>query len=191
LGTNLFQIKESKRGFSFLKNEKLDMRLNVKSNLTAEKIVNSYSRERLEEMLKNVDERFARVIAKRITEARRKKRIETTTELANLVRSVKYQKGRIHSATLTFMALRIEVNNELENLKKALTKSIKILDKDGRLVVISFHSGEDRIVKNFLKESEKRGLLKTINKKVIMPSRAEQIANPMSRSAKMRVAEIV
>lgn len=189
LGTNLFQIRGSGRGFSFLKNEKLDMRLDLNGDLTAEKIVNSYPRERLGEILKNVDERFYRPIAKKITEVRRKKRIETTEELANLVRSVKYQKGKIHPATLTFMALRIEANDELENLKKALTKSIEILEKNGRLVVISFHSGEDRIVKQFLRESEKQGLIKIINKKVIIPSREEQIINPMSRSAKMRVAE--
>jgi len=189
LGTNLFQIKESGRGFSFLKNERLDMRLDLKSELTAAKIVNSYPRERLEEIFKNVDERFSRVIAKKITEARRKKRIETTDELAQLVRSVKRQRGRIHPATLTFMALRIEVNDELENIKKALTKSIKILENGGRLVVISFHSGEDRIVKRFFKENEKQGLLKIINKKVITPGREQQLKNPMSRSAKMRIAE--
>jgi 16S rRNA (cytosine1402-N4)-methyltransferase len=191
LGTNLFQIKESGRGFSFLKNEKLDMRLDLKSDLTAEKVVNSYTRERLEEILKNVDERFYRPIARRITESRRKKRIETTNDLVDIVRSVKYQKGKINPATLTFMALRIEVNNELENLKTALTKSIELLERGGRLVVISFHSGEDRIVKNFLRESAKEGLIKIINKKVIIPGRAEEIANPMSRSAKMRVAEVI
>lgn len=189
LGANLYQIKESKRGFSFLKNEKLDMRLNMTSGLTASTVVNSYSRERLEEVFKNVDERFARVIAKRIMEVRRKKRIETTAELVDLVRGVKYQRGKIHPSTLTFMALRIEVNNELENLKKALTKSINILKKGGRLIIISFHSGEDRIVKNFLRESRKQGFLKIINKKVIVPGRAEQVKNPMSRSAKMRIAE--
>jgi 16S rRNA (cytosine1402-N4)-methyltransferase len=191
LGTNLFQIRESKRGFSFLKNERLDMRLNLKNDLTAERVVNSYTREELEEVLRNVDERFSRPIAKKITEERRKKRIETTEQLAQLVETVKYRKGKTHPATLTFMALRIEVNNELENLKSALTKSIKVLEKGGRLVVISFHSGEDRIVKNFLRESAKQGLLKIINKKVITPGRVEEIANPMSRSAKMRVAEII
>ncbi|MDD5731599.1 MAG: 16S rRNA (cytosine(1402)-N(4))-methyltransferase RsmH [Patescibacteria group bacterium] len=189
LGTNLFQIKESGRGFSFLKNEKLDMRLDLNGSLTAEKVVNSYTREELEKILKTVDERFARVIAKAITEARRKKRIETTMELADIVKSVKFQRGKIHPATLTFMALRIEVNNELENLKKALTNSLKILEKGGRLVVISFHSGEDRIVKNFLRESARQGLLKIINKKVIIAGRAEEVTNPMSRSAKMRIAE--
>lgn len=189
LGANLFQIKESGRGFSFLKNEKLDMRLDRSLPLTAEKIVNSYTREELEEILKNVDERFYRPIAKRITESRKKKRIVTTEDLAEVVKSVKYQKGRIHPATLTFMALRIEVNNELDTLKQALEKNLKILNNGGRMVVISFHSGEDRIVKNFFKEKEKNGDLKIINKRVIVASRAEQISNPMSRSAKMRVAE--
>lgn len=191
LGTNLFQIRESKRGFSFLKNEKLDMRLDLKNNLTAEEIVNSYPREKLEEIFKNVDERFYRPIAKKITEVRRKKRIETTEELVAIVREVKRQHGKTNPATLAFMALRIEVNDELENLKKVLTKSINILKHGGRLVVISFHSGEDRIVKQFLRESEKQGLLKIINKKVIIPSRNEQVENRLSRSAKMRVAEII
>ena len=191
LGTNLFQIKHSGRGFSFLKNERLDMRFDKNNGLTAEKIVNSYSKEKLEEILKNVDERFYRPIAKRITESRRKKRIETTQELAEIVKSVKYQRGRIHPATLTFMALRIEVNRELENLKKALENSLKILNKNGRIVVISFHSGEDRIVKSFFREKKERGLIRIINKKVIVASRAEQMINPMSRSAKMRVAEII
>ena len=190
LGTNLFQIKQSGRGFSFLKNEKLDMRLDKNNGLTAEKIVNSYSREKLEEILKNVDERFYRPIAKRITESRRRKRIETTQDLANLIKTVKYQRGRIHPATLTFMALRLEVNNELENLKKALENSLKILNKNGRIAVISFHSGEDRIVKSFFREKAERGLIKIINKKVIVPGRTEQMRNPMSRSAKMRIAEM-
>ncbi|HRY60526.1 MAG TPA: 16S rRNA (cytosine(1402)-N(4))-methyltransferase RsmH [Patescibacteria group bacterium] len=191
LGTNLYQIKESGRGFSFLKNEPLDMRLDLDKDFTAEKVVNSYTRERLEEVLKNVDERFARVIAKKITEVRRKKRIETTDDLAAIVRSVKAQHGKTNPATLTFMALRIEVNEEFKNLEKALENSLKVLKSGGRLVVISFHSGEDRIVKNFLREKNKQGILKIINKKVIMPGRSEQIENRLSRSAKMRVAEVI
>uniref|UniRef100_A0A7C4R3P6 Ribosomal RNA small subunit methyltransferase H n=1 Tax=candidate division CPR3 bacterium TaxID=2268181 RepID=A0A7C4R3P6_UNCC3 len=191
LGTNLYQIKESGRGFSFLKNEKLDMRLDLDSDLTAEKIVNSYKREDLERVLKSVDERFYRPIAKKITEFRKKKRIVTTDELVEIVESVKYRKGKIHPATLTFMALRIEINQELENIKKALENSLKILNKKGRLVVITFHSGEDRIVKNFFREKSKEGILKIINKKVILPARQEQKENPPSRSAKMRVVEII
>jgi 16S rRNA (cytosine1402-N4)-methyltransferase len=191
LGTNLFQIKESGRGFSFLKNEKLDMRLDLDSDLTAQDVVNSYTREELEEILKRVDERFARVIAKRITEIRKKKRIETTDELVSIVRSVKAQRGKTNPATLTFMALRIEVNEEFKNLLKALENSLEVLESGGRLVVISFHSGEDRIVKNFLREMHRQGKIRIINKKVIIPSRAEQISNRLSRSAKMRVAEVI
>ena len=189
-GTNVYQIKDSGRGFSFLKNEKLDMRLDQSNKLTAEMIVNSYTREELENILKNVDERFYRPIARRITEARRQKRIETTNELVDIVRSVKYQKGKINPATLTFMALRIEVNKELENLEKGLKESLKVLKKGGRLVVISFHSGEDRLVKNFFREKSKEGKINIINKKVIIPGRIEMIRNPLSRSAKMRIIEI-
>lgn len=191
LGTNLFQIKESGRGFSFLKNERLDMRLDQSSDLTAEEIVNSYPREKLEEIFKNVDERFARVIAKKITEVRKKKRIETTDELVAVVRSVKAQHGKTNPATLTFMGLRIEVNEEFKNLIKSLENSLKVLKSGGRLVIISFHSGEDRIVKNFLREAAKQGKVRLINKKVIIPGRAEQIENRLSRSAKMRIAEVI
>lgn len=189
LGTNLYQIRGSGRGFSFLKNEKLDMRLDQEGSLTAGKIVNSYTRENLEEIFKRVDERFYRPIARKITEERKKKRIETTDDLVNLVRKVKYQKGKTNPATLVFMALRIEVNRELENLEEVLEKSIDLLSPGGRIVVISFHSGEDRIVKRFFQSKKIEGKINIINKKVITPSRAEIISNPMSRSAKMRVAE--
>ncbi len=189
LGVNSYQIKESGRGMSFLKNEYLDMRLDQKSNLTASKVLNSYSREELEEILKNVDERFARVIARRITEERKIKKIETTEDLIAIVKSVKSFRGKIHPATLTFMALRLEVNRELENLADGLKKSIPYLRSGGRLVVISFHSGEDRIVKRFLREEAKRGVIKIVNKKVIRSTWEERKKNPLSRSAKMRVAE--
>jgi 16S rRNA (cytosine1402-N4)-methyltransferase len=189
LGTNLFQIKGSGRGFSFLTNEGLDMRLDTSQDVTAEKIVNSYPRERLEEVLKRVDERFYRPIAKKIVESRRVNRIETTSQLVEIVKSVKYKRGKTNPATLTFMALRIEVNKELEVLEEAIEKFIKLLQREGRLVVISFHSGEDRIVKRILREQKTAGILKIINKKVITASRAEEVANPLSRSAKMRVVE--
>ena len=192
LGTNLYQIKQSGRGFSFLKDETLDMRMDLENDITAEKIVNSYSREKLEEILKNVDERRAFAIARAITETRRRKRIKTTFELSEIVQRVKRRQGKTHPATLTFMALRMEVNDEIENLKKALEHSLKILKGGGRLVVISFHSGEDRIVKNFFKDKGKSpegSGLKIINKKVITAGREEQIKNPLSRSAKIRVAE--
>lgn len=189
LGTNLYQIKDSGKGFSFLKNEKLDMRLDKSIDLTAREVVNSYTKEELEEVLKRVDESFYHQIAKRITDSRRSKKIETTFELSEIVESVKRRRGKIHPATLTFMAIRIEVNSELDNLQKALTKSIDVLKRGGRLVVISFHSGEDRLVKNFFREQQKLGKIKIVNKKVIKPSRKEELENPASRSAKMRVVE--
>jgi len=190
-GTNVYQIKDSGRGFSFLKNERLDMRLDQDGDLTAEMIVNSYPKEELERIFKNVDERFSRPIAKRITEERKKQRIETTEQLVNIVRSVKRQTGKTNPATLVFMALRIEVNNELENLEKGIEECLKVVKSGGRVVVISFHSGEDRIVKRLFKEKEKAGAIKIINKKVIIPERDELLKNPLSRSAKMRIVEVV
>ncbi len=169
----------------------MDMRLDQDQELDAEKIVNSYPKERLEEIFKNIDERKYYQIAKEIVSSRKKKRIRTTYDLVEVVERVKKRRGRINPATKVFMALRMEVNNETENLKKALRNSLKILRDKGRMVVISFHSGEDRIVKRFFKEKSKEGILRIINKKVITPSYEETKENPLSRSAKMRVAEMI
>jgi len=190
LGINVYQIKKSVRGFSFLENEKLDMRFDSKQELDAYKVINYYSQEELEKIFKNTDERKSRQIAKAIVESRKKQKIRTTFDLVEIIEKVKKRKGRIHPATLVFMALRIEVNKELENLEKALENSLKILRKGGRIVVISFHSGEDRIVKHFLKEKAKQGILKIVNKKVIKPSWEEIKKNPLARSAKLRIGEM-
>jgi len=153
LGLSSWHLEESKRGFSFLRNEPLDMRYNFQNSLTAEKIINQWPEEKIGKILKEYgEEKFARRIAKEIIKARKVKPIKSTLQLVEVIRraiSPKYRFGRIHFATRTFQALRIAVNDELENLKKVLPQALEILESGGRLVVISFHSLEDRIVKNF------------------------------------------
>ncbi len=169
------------------------MRYNPESNpFTAQKLLNYWSSGEIEKILKEYgQERFARQIARAIIEERAMRPIENTLQLAAIIkRSVpkNYEKGRIHPATRTFQALRIAVNNELENLKKALPQALELLEKRGRLVLISFHSLEDKIIKNFYREKEKEGKLEILNKKPIIASKEEIRKNPASRSAKMRVA---
>ncbi len=191
LGMSSWHLEESGRGFSFLRNEPLDMRYNLENPLTAEKIVSYWSKSEIEKILREYgEERFAKKIAERIIESRIKP-IETTFQLIEIIKSViprKYQVGRLHPATRTFQALRIAVNDELNNLDKTLPQAINVLSKGGRLVVISFHSLEDRIVKNFLKKCGGEGYLKLITKKPVWPSGGEIIKNPRSRSAKLRSA---
>lgn len=150
-----------------------------------------WSKSEIEKILREYgEERFAKKIAERIIESRVKP-IETTFQLIEIIKSViprKYQVGRLHPATRTFQALRIAVNDELNNLDKTLPQAINVLSKGGRLVVISFHSLEDRIVKNFLKKCGGEGYLKLITKKPVGPSEGEIIKNPRSRSAKLRSA---
>jgi len=193
LGMSSWHLQESKKGFSFLRKEPLDMRYNPESNpFTAQKLLNYWSSGEIEKILKEYgQERFARQIARAIIEERAMRPIENTLQLAAIIkRSVpkNYEKGRIHPATRTFQALRIAVNNELENLKKALPQALELLEKRGRLVLISFHSLEDKIIKNFYREKEKEGKLEILNKKPIIASKEEIRKNPASRSAKMRVA---
>ncbi|OGZ67734.1 MAG: 16S rRNA (cytosine(1402)-N(4))-methyltransferase [Candidatus Staskawiczbacteria bacterium RIFCSPHIGHO2_02_FULL_34_9] len=192
LGYSSWQIEQSKRGFSFSRDELLDMRYDMQNTLTAEKIVNEYPENELQRILRDYgEEKFFRQIASRIVNERQKKRIESTKHLIEVIRMglpPKFRKGRINFATKTFQALRIEVNGELDNLKKALPKAIDILAPGGRLAVISFHSLEDRIVKNFLKDKEKENLIKISTKKPIIASSKEVFNNPRSRSAKLRSA---
>lgn len=192
LGMSSWHLEKSQRGFSFLKNEPLDMRYSPESPLTAAKIVNYWSRLELERILKEYgQERFSQKIVQKIIEARRIKVIKTTAQLVAIVREavpVWYQNQKIHFATRTFQALRIAVNNELDNLKKALPQAVEILEKNGRLVVVSFHSLEDRIVKNFFREKSKEDLLKILTKKPVVPTPKEIRINPRSRSAKLRAA---
>lgn len=191
LGMSTWHLKESGRGFSFQKNEPLDMRYDQNNPETAEKILNYRSSIEIEKILKEYgEERFAKNIARNIVTSRNLKPIRTTFQLVEIIKQsvpAFYRAQRRHFATRTFQALRIAVNDELNNLKKALEQSLEILSKKGRLVVISFHSLEDRIVKKFLltKESSQ---LKILTRKPVIPTEKEIKNNPLSRSAKLRAA---
>lgn len=190
-GMSSSQLEDSGRGFSFQKDEILDMRYDAKTPITAEDIVNNYGREELEEIFRKWgEEPKAKIIARKIIESRRSKRIKTTRELAGIVEQVVRRHGRIHPATLVFQALRIEVNQELEEIKKALGVIPEILTKGGRTAFISFHSLEDRLIKNWGKGLGKEEKIKILNKKPITPSIEEIKINPRSRSAKLRAYEI-
>ncbi len=171
LGMSSWHLEESGRGFSFQRNEPLDMRFNPEINpLTAQEIVNHWPEKEIEKILKEYgEERFTRRIARKIIETRKREPIKTTLQLVEIL-------GGRHFARRTFQALRIAVNDELENLKKALPQALEVLEREGKIVVISFHSLEDRIVKNFLKG------------KVIRPTIEEIQKNPRARSAKLRIA---
>ena len=169
------------------------MRYNSENpKLTAEKILNEYPEQEIERILReNGEEKFAERIVKGIAVNRKVKPIQTTFQLVEIIRrSVPswYQEQRIHFATKTFQALRIAVNDELNSLKKALPQALEALEPQGRVVVISFHSLEDRIVKDFFREKAKEGGVKILTKKPIRPSRIEAEENPRSRSAKLRAA---
>lgn len=187
LGVSSYQLEDKGRGFSFEKNGPLDMRMDQRLKVTAADLINSLSRRQLEDLFKKFgQEKHYRAIAYAVVSSRLKKRIKTSDELANLIESMIPRREKIHPATRAFMALRIAVNSELENLKQVLPQAADLLVSEGRLVVISFHSLEDRIVKQFFKE---RGDLEPLTKKPIVPSEAEMRENPHSRSAKLRIAE--
>ncbi len=190
-GMSSSQLENSGRGFSFQKDEILDMRFDTKTSITAEDIVNDYSESELQEIFKKWgEESKARQIAHAIVEARKKNRVKTTMELTQIVESIKRRTGKIHPATLIFQALRLEVNQELVEIEKMLKMVPKILNKGGRAVFISFHSLEDRLIKNWSKNLSKEGIIKILNKKPIIASAEEIKSNPRSRSAKLRVIQI-
>ncbi|GMX58712.1 MAG: 16S rRNA (cytosine(1402)-N(4))-methyltransferase RsmH [Candidatus Microsyncoccus archaeolyticus] len=183
VGMSSFHIDESKRGFSFLKDEPLSM--SYSNEKTADEIVNNYSSKELERIIKEYgQERFARKIAEEII---KKRPIKTTFQLVETIRKAipnNCLKGKIHFATRTFQALRIETNQELENLQSVLPQALETLEKGGRLVAISFHSLEDRIIKNFFKSKKEEIELLTI--KPVLPDELEIKSNPRARSAKLR-----
>jgi len=192
LGVSMFQLK-GERGFSFLKEEPLDMRMDTSQHLTAYQVVNQYPRDLLEKIIREYgEERFAKRIAKNIVEYRKNKKIETTKELADIIYKTyppPLRKSRIHPATKTFQAIRIEVNNELQQIEEGISKAIDLLEKGGIIQAISFHSLEDRIVKNIFKEGKRLKKLELLTKKPITPTEEEIRENPPSRSAKLRVAK--
>jgi 16S rRNA (cytosine1402-N4)-methyltransferase len=190
LGVSMKQLKEFSRGFSFLSDAKLDMRMDTAQRITAWDIVNTYSEKDIERILREYgEEPFARRIAKAIITHRKKSPINTCKELADIVVKAYGKRGKIHPATRTFQALRIEVNREIDELRCGLSSALSVLKAGGRLCVISYHSLEDRFVKNFMRESAKEGILRILTKKPVMACSDEIRKNPSSRSAKLRGAE--
>lgn len=195
LGISMFHYVESDRGFSFRSDEPLDMRLNTGSGMSAADIVNGYSEESLADIIYRYgEERYSRRIARAIAEERAKAPIESSERLGEAIRGAvpkEYRYGRIHPATRTFQALRIEVNKELDRITPALENAIRILKKGGRVAVITFHSLEDRKVKWFFKDeaASENPRIRILTKKPIIPSEEESNENPPSRSAKLRVVE--
>lgn len=191
-GFSSWHIESSGRGFTFQKDEPLDMRFNKEMSLTAYEIVNTWPQKEIEKVLFIFgEEPFARRIAQTLVELRKQQEIKTTFQLAELVKNSiprRFHFGAIHPATRTFQALRMVVNKELENINKALPQALEVLAKGGRLVAISFHSLEDRVIKNFFRDNEEKGVLEVLTKKPITASQEELALNPRARSAKLRVA---
>jgi 16S rRNA (cytosine1402-N4)-methyltransferase len=202
LGLSSMQLDSPERGFSFQQDAPLDMRFDPASPTTAADLVNALPGDELADLIFRYGEEHAsRRIAQAIVKARP---LQTTRQLAAVIESVVPRKGRVHPATQTFQALRIAVNNELERVENVLPQAVAALRSGGRLAIISFHSLEDRIVKEYFRreskdlvnppferiyEVEKKATLKEINRKVIIPGKAEIEANPRARSAKLRIAE--
>lgn len=206
LGVSSYQIDEETRGFSYIKNSPLDMRMDRTQELTAEKVVNEYPEEKLADIIyKYGEEKFSRVIARKICEYRKTKRIETTAELVKIIEKCVPKQAQVgHPAKRTFQAIRIEVNNEIEPLYNTVINAIDTLKAGGRLCVITFHSLEDRAVKEAYQDSigkctcppdlpycvcgnKPKG--KIITKKPILPTQEEMENNSRSRSAKLRIFE--
>jgi 16S rRNA (cytosine1402-N4)-methyltransferase len=192
LGLSSEQVEDPGRGFSFRKDGPLDMRYDLRQEEKASDVVNRETRERLAEIFRNYgEERKANLIARLIEEKRKIKPIETTMELTRIAARAKAYsaKEKINPATRIFQALRIYINQELENLEMALTVAIRVISKGGRIGVISYHSLEDRLVKRFFRERAAEGVLRLITPHPLVPSKEEIKENRRSRSAKMRVAE--
>ena len=208
LGVSSHQLDEADRGFSYMQDAPLDMRMDIRSDFSAYDVVNTYSEEELAKIIKDYGEdNWAKRIAKFIVEARSEKNIETTGELVDIIKRAIPKKARIdgpHPAKRTFQAIRIEVNNELGVINKMIDDAVSIMNEDGRICIITFHSLEDRIVKNEFKhlsldcicpphlimcQCDKESEVKVITRKPILPSDEEIEVNPRSRSAKLRVAQ--
>jgi 16S rRNA (cytosine1402-N4)-methyltransferase len=188
LGLSSDQLAEEQRGFSYRLNSPLDMRISQKTRLTAEDIINNYSYERLADIFYHFgEERKARVIARKICHRRQKEKITNSEQLVGIVASCFSHKTNKHPARKVFQALRIFINNELENLTKTLEIALKYLAIDGRIIVISYHSLEDRIVKQIFKKRALSNNFQIITKKPLIPTPKELSENHRSRSAKMRV----
>ena len=209
LGVSSPQLDSPNRGFSFMRNGPLDMRMDSSQKITAADLLIELPDEKLVSVIKEYgEERFSKRIVRAIRQAQKQSAIKTTLQLSNIISSVIHasRQTKIHPATRTFQALRIAVNGELEHIKKALRDSVDILQESARVIVISFHSLEDRIVKNFFKIEEKgcvcppkipvcscghKQRLKIITRKPIIPAVEEVRRNSRASSAKLRVAERV
>lgn len=208
LGVSSHQLDEADRGFSYMQDAPLDMRMDVRCEFSAYDVVNGYTEEELAKIIKDYgEENWAKRIAKFIVEERKENKIETTKELVDIIKKAIPKKARIdgpHPAKRTFQAIRIEVNNELGVITKMIEDASSIMNKGGRICIITFHSLEDRIVKNAFKElsldcicpphlpmcqCDKKSEVKIITRKPIIPTDEEIEVNPRSRSAKLRVAE--
>ena len=193
------QLDQDKRGFSFMKEGPLDMRMNVEGAVTAAEVVNTWSESELGTLFRDLGEEPKwRVAAQAVVRARRKKHFQTTTELAATLSEAMpgKKRGKLHPATLVFQAIRMCVNRELESIQEGLQKALKHLNKEGRIGVISFHSFEDGLVKNIFREAarpikdmetqDKKRLFELITKKPLVPTPEEVRQNRRSRSAKFR-----
>lgn len=191
LGASSWHFDRSKKGFSFMRDEPLDMRYSFDNVLTAKEILNNWKEEELEKIFREYgEEKFSARISAEIADSRAKYPFEKTFDLVQAIKRAvpeQYLHQEIHFATRTFQALRIAVNGELENLNKVLPQALAILAQNGRLAVISFHSLEDRIVKNFFNENKAN--LNILTKKPVVPSQSEIKNNHSARSAKLRVAQ--
>ena len=190
LGVSMMQLKDMGRGFSFMSEDRLDMRMDPEQDFSAWDVINGYAEKDLIRILKDYgEEHRAARIARAVIGARGKKTIDKCSELEDIIFRAIGRHGRVHPATRTFQAVRIEVNRELEELGQALDASLGLLKKGGRFCVISYHSLEDRIVKNFIRDNAKDKVLKALMKKPVVPGITEVRGNPSSRSAKLRGAE--
>lgn len=187
LGVSLYQLKNYERGFAFSSTARLDMRMDRSGGITAWDVVNTYPEDRLMRIIKEYgEEPAARRIVRAIIKRRRQSMINTPKELAELIERTVGRRGKTHPATRTFQAIRIEVNDELNEIKIGLTSIFELLKKGGRLCVISYHSLEDRIVKHLMREWIKTGRAESLTEKPLTPSAQELKENPSSRSAKLR-----
>jgi 16S rRNA (cytosine1402-N4)-methyltransferase len=207
-GLSSDQLDDKERGFSFNSKASLDMRMDKRQETTASDVVNRYAKESLIKIIRSLgEEKFAARIVEKIIQAREEKEIERTDELVKIIAQAipeRYKQKKIHFATKTFQAIRMEVNQELESIDKFIGEAIDGLSKGGRLAVISFHSGEDRLVKNAFRKAqincvcpvefpvcrcEVRAQIKAVTKKPTVASKSEIEKNPRSRSAKLRIVE--
>ena len=195
LGISSTQLDDAKRGFSFQSDGPLDMRIDATKGITARDWINGASKKEIEDVLWNLgEERASRKIARKIVYSREKKSIETTKDLTDLILNSVHTKSKKHPATNSFRAIRMFINNEIQELKEALEASGDLLRSGGRLAVISFHSMEDRIVKRFFQGKDRvnsRVEFKYLKDKFLKPGSQEILNNPRSRSAILRVAEKV